>query len=338
MFCIKCGSQVPDGSAVCTACGATMPGAKPQPQAAPVPGPRPQTSMSHQNLCCAACGTQLKPGNRFCLSCGMPVGEAAPAARPAPAVRQEPSYEPEEYEDDEEYEEAPKKKGKGLVITLLVITLVVLIGVVGLIVYLVWGGEDAGQSDTGETTAAQIDAFSPEEVARRYVDACTAGDAEALLALLPEEALENYLTGEKLTRDEFAKMTRIDLERTRQAIAGDFGSDWSCSVAVTKTTAPNAMYQRKVELRYENAQLTVQGVFDVDLQLNTSGSKRTDSREMTVRVILIDGIFYLDGTDNDLIKIYLPVNDQSATIDAPVDASVPKEAEDALNALEDYLN
>ena len=57
--CEKCGAEVPNGAAFCSACGAVMPKA---------PEPAPSETQK-----CEHCGAEVKEGMRFCTSCGKPL-------------------------------------------------------------------------------------------------------------------------------------------------------------------------------------------------------------------------------------------------------------------------
>lgn len=57
--CEKCGAEVPNGSAFCSSCGATM--------------PKIQTIASDDYVKCENCGTAVKKGMRFCTACGKPM-------------------------------------------------------------------------------------------------------------------------------------------------------------------------------------------------------------------------------------------------------------------------
>lgn len=57
--CEKCGAEVPNGAAFCSACGAVMP-------KAPEPAPSETKKCEH-------CGAEVKEGMRFCTSCGKPL-------------------------------------------------------------------------------------------------------------------------------------------------------------------------------------------------------------------------------------------------------------------------
>lgn len=57
--CEICGAEVPNGSAFCSTCGATMP---------KVQGP-----VSADYITCDNCGARVKKGMRFCTSCGIPM-------------------------------------------------------------------------------------------------------------------------------------------------------------------------------------------------------------------------------------------------------------------------
>ena len=54
-LCIKCGKELPEGSAFCPSCGEAVP-------------------VEHtKNNCCRKCGTKLSEGTAFCHKCGTPV-------------------------------------------------------------------------------------------------------------------------------------------------------------------------------------------------------------------------------------------------------------------------
>ena len=57
--CEKCGAEVPNGAAFCSACGATM--------------PKVQAPVSTDYIKCENCGAEVKKGMRFCTSCGKPM-------------------------------------------------------------------------------------------------------------------------------------------------------------------------------------------------------------------------------------------------------------------------
>lgn len=57
--CEKCGAEVSNGAAFCSACGATM--------------PKIQTIASDDYVKCENCGTAVKKGMRFCTACGKPM-------------------------------------------------------------------------------------------------------------------------------------------------------------------------------------------------------------------------------------------------------------------------
>lgn len=67
-LCEKCGTEVPNGAAFCSACGAPM--------------PKPQPVIPTDTVKCGACGAMVKKGMRFCTVCGTPM-ETAPAEIPA---------------------------------------------------------------------------------------------------------------------------------------------------------------------------------------------------------------------------------------------------------------
>lgn len=57
--CEKCGAEVPNGLAFCSACGAVM--------------PKIQSSVSADIIKCENCGAEVRKGMRFCTSCGKPM-------------------------------------------------------------------------------------------------------------------------------------------------------------------------------------------------------------------------------------------------------------------------
>ena len=57
--CEKCGAEVPNGAAFCSACGATM--------------PKVQAPFSTDYIKCENCDAEVKKGMRFCTSCGKPM-------------------------------------------------------------------------------------------------------------------------------------------------------------------------------------------------------------------------------------------------------------------------
>lgn len=71
--CEKCGAEVPNGAAFCSACGATM--------------PKVQAPVSTDYIKCENCGTEVKKGMRFCTSCGKPM-EAVKATSDMPVTEQ----------------------------------------------------------------------------------------------------------------------------------------------------------------------------------------------------------------------------------------------------------
>ena len=81
--CPNCGTEVPNGSAFCNACGASLP---------KVQLPEPAGTVK-----CASCGASVKSGMRFCTSCGKLMEAAPPLAEeePAPEKEPKPAEEPE---------------------------------------------------------------------------------------------------------------------------------------------------------------------------------------------------------------------------------------------------
>lgn len=78
--CEKCGAEVANNAAFCSACGAPMPVVKP----VETEGPK-----------CGKCGAVLTPGTKFCTSCGNPVEQPEEASEEktaeAPAAAEEPA-------------------------------------------------------------------------------------------------------------------------------------------------------------------------------------------------------------------------------------------------------
>lgn len=64
--CEKCGAEVPNGAAFCSACGTTM--------------PKMQPPVSADYIKCGNCGTAVKRSMRFCTSCGKPMKEVNDAS------------------------------------------------------------------------------------------------------------------------------------------------------------------------------------------------------------------------------------------------------------------
>ena len=83
--CEKCGAEVANNAAFCSACGAPMPVVKPV-----------ETEAAEEGAKCSKCGAALTPGMKFCTSCGSPVEEPAaeePAVEAKPAAEQETTAE-----------------------------------------------------------------------------------------------------------------------------------------------------------------------------------------------------------------------------------------------------
>src|ERR1051326_295673 len=79
MFCIQCGSQVPDGGNFCVACGSPVkhpapaaveqPAARVQPPPAPAALPR-SAEPQHPAMRCSWCGSEIGPSQPACPRCG----------------------------------------------------------------------------------------------------------------------------------------------------------------------------------------------------------------------------------------------------------------------------
>lgn len=69
--CEKCGTEVANGAAFCSSCGATM--------------PKIQVTVATDVVKCENCGTEVKKGMRFCISCGKPMETISVA----PGVKEE---------------------------------------------------------------------------------------------------------------------------------------------------------------------------------------------------------------------------------------------------------
>ena len=77
--CPNCGTEVSNGSAFCSACGASLPKVQP---------PEPAGFVK-----CPHCGASVKSGMRFCTSCGKPMEAAASPAPKEPDSAEEPLEE-----------------------------------------------------------------------------------------------------------------------------------------------------------------------------------------------------------------------------------------------------
>lgn len=72
MYCNSCGTQIPDGSKFCPACGKPL-------------------VDENAVVFCTSCGTRLTAGADVCPSCGAPVPAVAPKAAPAAAPAPQPT-------------------------------------------------------------------------------------------------------------------------------------------------------------------------------------------------------------------------------------------------------
>lgn len=78
--CPRCGAEISQGAAFCSACGAPLPH-----ESAPIP---------EDLMQCSSCGALIRKGVRFCTACGTPVESPSPEAVAAPEPAAAPSELP----------------------------------------------------------------------------------------------------------------------------------------------------------------------------------------------------------------------------------------------------
>ena len=231
---------------------------------------------------CGNCGAQNADNAAFCKNCGAQLN-AAPQQQPQQPVYQQPVYQ-------QQYYAAPKKPlntkligmiaGAAAAVALVVVLLIVLLG---------GGGGVAG---------------SPEEVVGNYIDAMVDYDTDGLLALVPDAALDYAAQNEGY--DDIDEL-REEMKAGEDAMEAmmDMLDDYDISYEVIDVTNYKKLDLQDVQECYEDEfelEVTAAAVVTVEITIEASamGQTMSESDEMDIPVVEIDGNWYLDITEFEL--------------------------------------
>lgn len=163
---------------------------------------------------CTKCGSDIKPGNKFCVKCGAPVYvPEQESSKPQGGSKMQtpgPAREPSKSETPRK-----EKSGKGIIIALVAVIVILVLAIGGTIGYLVWdrmSGNGKEQEQEEKDTEVIREEESETEEERKGTEAGTEAATEQMAEIVIDsakvqeaaEAYQAYVQGMKLQEAGFS--------------------------------------------------------------------------------------------------------------------------------------
>ena len=237
---------------------------------------------------CPNCGTQLPDGSKFCGKCGAQLGSA-----PAP---QTPPQTPPSYGGAPVTPGVPPQKSKGK--TGLIVALVAAVAVVALAI---WGIVSCVGG--GGHGSAQAVADGVNSAVNTVIDGDFSADAiqkgmNGLIDLMPQEAVENSLAQQGMTREDLDDEMSTMLGSADQLSAVASLADIKFSTSVGAPLDSDELASVNEDLAEAGMSANVTEGNHISFSIEASALGQTQSQDMDesgLYAINIDGSWYLWG-------------------------------------------
>lgn len=133
--------------------------------------------------------------------------------------------------------------------------------------------------------------------AEKFTKAIFKGDGKTVVALFPDDVVEELCDRQNMDKDEFVDAMNDVLELTIDALDDQYDK-WSIAVKATKTKDLSEKKIEELEDRYENSydvDLDIKEAQEVTLELTaTADGEKEDPQKIKLTVIQVDGKWYID--------------------------------------------
>lgn len=136
-----------------------------------------------------------------------------------------------------------------------------------------------------------------EEVVGKYIEYSFEGKTEQIFDLMPEEVVEAAAKEGGMTVSQMKAYFKQMGESTLISLNDAMGAGWTYSYVITGSEKIKGEDLEAIKAEFETVDLKVSKALEVDVEVTLTGSKQTQTEEMTVTVVKIGTKWYLASLD-----------------------------------------
>lgn len=137
-----------------------------------------------------------------------------------------------------------------------------------------------------------------EEVVGKYIEYSFEGKTDQIFDLMPEEVVEAAAKEGGMTVSQMKSYFKKMGESTMVSLNDAMGAGWTYSYEITGSEKITGNDLDEIKDEFKEIDLKVSKALEVEVEVTLSGSKQTQSEEMTVTVVKIGTEWYLASLDN----------------------------------------